>query len=360
MSSSAFGDFGPLTERRRAEKARQQQKRLMIAGGIVIIIIIIVCGVAFVYNGKSGKDKDGKGSSSKKGSSSSKGKSGSSSGGDDDEESSAAPMDLKAVSKTITILCKQTDFQVTCQESLSKAANASTTSPKDVVRTAVQVIGEAISQAFDRADLIMSNDPRVKAAVADCKEFFEYAKDELNRTLSGMDAKDSLTKQGYQLRVWLSAVIAHQETCIDGFPDGEFRTKVKDSFVKGKELTSNALALIEQASTFLAGIKIPEKRRLLAEEGEPVLGDDGIPEWVPDSERRVLKGGGFKNTMTPNVVVAKDGSGKFKTINEALAAMPKTYAGRCVPSMRMSVLHASSHAHVSCDVWPLLVLCLLS
>ncbi|KAM0872526.1 hypothetical protein ACQ4PT_038645 [Festuca glaucescens] len=330
--SSAFGDFGPLTERRKAEKARQTRKRLMIAGG-VIAVILIVCGIAVMYNGK--RDDKGGGSGSKKGSSPSKGKSGGG-GSDSDSDSgggSDSPADLKAVSKTIAFVCKQTDFQDACQDSLTKCVNASASSPLDVVRSAVQVIGEAISQAFDRADLIMSNDPLVKAAVADCKEFFVWAKDELNHTLSGMDSKDSLTKQGYQLRIWLSAVVAHQETCIDGFPDGEFKDKVKESFVKGKELTSNAMALIEKASTFLAGFKLP-KRRLLAEEeprhAEPVLGEDGIPEWVPESERRVLKGGGFKADIKPTVVVAKDGSGKFKTINEALTAMPKTYDGRYV------------------------------
>jgi pectinesterase inhibitor-like protein len=335
--SSAFGDFGPLTERRKAEKARQTRKRLMIAGG-VIAVILIVCGVAVMYNGK--KDEKGGGSGSKKGSSSSKGKSGGGGGGGSNSSSGGgsetAPADLKAVSKTITILCKQTDYQDVCQDSLTRCANASSSSPLDVVRSAVQVITEAISQAFDRADLIMSTDPMVKGAVADCKEFFVWAKDELNRTLSGMDSKDSLTKQGYQLRIWLSAVVAHQETCIDGFPDGEFKDKVKESFVKGKELTSNALALIEKASTFLAGFKLPQRRLLVEDEGaaprraEPVLGEDGIPEWVPESERRVLKGGGFKGEIKPTVVVAKDGSGKFKTINEALTAMPKTYEGRYV------------------------------
>ena len=328
--SSAFGDFGPLTERRKAEKARQTRKRLMIAGG-TIAVILIVCGVAVMYNGK--KDEKSGGSGSKKGSSPPKSKSGGGSGSGSAGGSDAPAVDLKTVSKTITLLCKQTDFENVCQESLTRCANASASSPKDVVRSSVQVIGEAISQAFDRADLIMSTDPRVKAAVADCKEFFLWAKNELNRTLDGMDAKDSLTKQGYQLRIWLSAVIAHQETCIDGFPDGEFKDKVKESFVKGKELTSNALALIEKAATFLSGLKLPQRRLLVEEEprrAEPVLGEDGIPEWVPESDRRVLKGGGFKGDVKPTVTVAKDGSGKFKTINEALTAMPKTYDGRYV------------------------------
>jgi pectinesterase inhibitor-like protein len=316
----------------------------MIAGG-VIAVILIVCGIAVMYNNK--KDEKGGGSGSKKGSS--KGKSG---GGDDSDADSdggsGSPADLKAVSKTIAFVCKQTDFQDVCQDSLTKCVNASASSPLDVVRSAVQVIGEAISQAFDRADLIMSNDPLVKNAVADCKEFFVWAKDELNHTLSGMDSKDSLTKQGYQLRIWLSAVVAHQETCIDGFPDGEFKDKVKESFVKGKELTSNAMALIEKASTFLAGFKLPKRRLLEAEEeprrAEPVLGEDGIPEWVPESERRVLKGGGFKADIKPTVTVAKDGSGKFKTINEALTAMPKTYDGRYI-----YIVHGSSIRACPCS-----------
>ncbi|KAF0911335.1 hypothetical protein E2562_008224 [Oryza meyeriana var. granulata] len=334
MSSSAFGDFGPLTERRRAEKARQQRRRVMIAAGTVsiVIILIVMGGAAITYSGKNSEEEDG----GSKGSSPAKAKP---SGGGGGGDGSGSQPDLRAVSKSIKVMCAQTDFKDACEKSIGKAANVSASSPKDIIRTAVDVIGGAVIQAFDRADLIMSNDPRVKAAVSDCKELFENAKEDLNRTLKGIDAagKDGLAKQGFQLRVWLSAVIAHQETCIDGFPDGEFRAKVKDSFNDGKELTSNALALIEKASTFLSSLKVSERRLLADEDGaavqpqpEPMLAKDGIPEWVPDGDRRVLKGGGFKNNLTPNVVVAKDGSGKFKTINEALGAMPKTYSGRYV------------------------------
>jgi hypothetical protein len=90
-----------------------------------------------------------------------------------------------------------------------------------------------------------------------------------------------------------------------------------------------------------------------------VLGEDGIPEWVPESERRVLKGGGFKGEIKPTVVVAKDGSGKFKTINEALTAMPKTYDGRyiyivgepfvlAVPLLEMSMWCVMTYDYLFC------------
>ncbi|KAL5201228.1 hypothetical protein ABZP36_035582 [Zizania latifolia] len=329
MSSSAFGDFGPLTERRRAEKARQQRKRIMIAVGTVciIVILIVVGGAALSYSGKSSDEDDGS-----HGSSPAKAKSNGGGGG------GGSHPDMRAVSKSIKVMCAQTDYKDACEKSIGKAANASASSPKDLIRTAVDVIGGVLCQAYDRADLIMSNDPRVKAAVSDCKELFDNAKEDLNRTLKGIDAsgKDGLAKQGYQLRIWLSAVIAHQETCIDGFPDDEFKEKVKQSFIDGKELTSNALALIEKASSFLSSLMGSERRLLADEDGatepqsEQALANDGMPEWVPDGDRRVLKGGGFKNNLTPNVIVAKDGSGKFKTINEALGAMPKTYSGRYV------------------------------
>uniref|UniRef100_A0A0D9X8H2 Pectinesterase n=1 Tax=Leersia perrieri TaxID=77586 RepID=A0A0D9X8H2_9ORYZ len=333
--STAFSDFGPLTERRRAERQRQQRRRFMVAAGgaSVILIIIVMGGAAVAYNASFG---DGSSSSSSSASSSGAG---------------GEKPNLRGVSKIIKAMCAQTDFRDACEKSLA-AANAtasSSSSPKDIVRASVAVIGDAVAKAFDKSGAIVSDDPRVKAAVADCKEIYENAKDDLDRTLGGIDGGgvDGLTKRGYRLRVWLSAVIAHQETCIDGFPDGDLKDKMRGAMESGRELTSNALAIIGKASSFFAALNLPSStpaatshRRLLSfDEDAPTQpkvnrssgndDDNSVPLWVNRQERRLLKGK-FENKLTPNVVVAKDGSGKFKTINDALNAMPKKYTGRYV------------------------------
>ena len=62
------------------------------------------------------------------------------------------------------------------------------------------------------------------------------------------------------------------------------------------------------------------RRRLLSEK-------EGYPAWMKSPERKLLASGGMP---APNAVVAKDGSGKFKTIQEAVNAMPKGHPGRWV------------------------------
>merc|ERR1712100_674286 len=88
------------------------------------------------------------------------------------------------------------------------------------------------------------------------------------------------------------------------------------------ELTSNGLAIVGELSSVLTSLEIPafNRRRLLSEEGSevPASNEDGFPSWVTAGKRRLLAAGSIK----ANVVVAKDGSGKYKTINEALKEVP--------------------------------------
>ena len=61
-------------------------------------------------------------------------------------------------------------------------------------------------------------------------------------------------------------------------------------------------------------------RRLLEE------GKDGYPSWLSAADRKLLAANNAQ--IVPNAVVAKDGSGRFRTIAAALAAYPKNNKGR--------------------------------
>ncbi|KAL3749580.1 hypothetical protein ACJRO7_010678 [Eucalyptus globulus] len=123
------------------------------------------------------------------------------------------------------------------------------------------------------------------------------------------------------LYVWLSGAITFQESCLDGFENttGAAAKKMKQILQSSRELTSNGLAMVTEISSLLGSLNIPDvSRRLLTEE------QDGIPEfpsWVNEGRRKLLAAA--PKDIKPDVVVAQDGSGKYKTIREALNEVPK-------------------------------------
>ncbi|KAF5946524.1 hypothetical protein HYC85_016752 [Camellia sinensis] len=80
-------------------------------------------------------------------------------------------------------------------------------------------------------------------------------------------------------------------------------------------------AFLNTSADALTSYDLPSSsRRLLSEESAEV-GGDGFPSWVADRQQKLLQD--TAATVKPNVVVAKDGSGKYKTISVALAEVPK-------------------------------------
>ncbi|CAD5167599.1 unnamed protein product [Musa acuminata subsp. malaccensis] len=317
---SAFQDFGYLSERRRAERQQRRRKLLMIAGATVSVVLIlaVVGATAFVYYSKqpNRSTTTTTATSSSSGSSSTKG---------------------SRASSAVQVICSPTDYRSACESSLTTYANSSS-SPKDLVRAAVSSLVDEVGKAFNRVDSIESDDPEVKSAVDSCKEMHQYAVDELARTLGTIDAHNlnQLPKQVHELKNWLSAVSAYQQTCIDGFPDGEMKSKMQTAMNTAKQLTSNALAVVGSLHSFLS-LHIPGlNRRLLAAKPEPAFREDGVPSWVSDGDHRILLGRAAKQ-LTPNVTVAKDGSGDFTTISDALAKIPMKYEGRYVIYVKAGV-----------------------
>ncbi|XP_065017764.1 probable pectinesterase/pectinesterase inhibitor 58 [Musa acuminata AAA Group] len=90
------------------------------------------------------------------------------------------------------------------------------------------------------------------------------------------------------------------------------------------DITSNALAISGKISSFLNLIQATgfSRRLLEAEPAEPGRYVDGNPSWVSHGDRKLLQTPATLQ-FTPNVTVAKDGSGNFTTLSEAVVQVPR-------------------------------------
>lgn len=313
----AFQDFDQITERRKAENARKLKKRIIIAVVAVILLVLIIVAALVIVNKMKTNKKTTKTASKPAAAAPKK------------DAPKKAPTNKQASTsaKIVKEMCSGTDYKDKCNEVFSKASSDSLISrPKQVIKTVISGASDEAKAAFTKASELTFNSKEEKAAFEDCKELFEDAKEELEESMYqvGNSTTSGKMRTGV-LNSWLSAVISYQQTCIDGFPDGNAKSQMKKTLQSTKELTSNSLAMISLLSELKApgsGGSSGASRRLLAQD------EDGFPTWLTHDERRMLKKNDEK--PTPNVTVAKDGSGNFKSISEALSAMPEKYKGRFV------------------------------
>ncbi|CAI0459756.1 unnamed protein product [Linum tenue] len=121
------------------------------------------------------------------------------------------------------------------------------------------------------------------------------------------------------LTTWLSAAMTYQETCLDGFVNvsSVAGAKMKDFMNKSMELTTNGLDIVTGLNSLFSSFQ-PDQ----AGPGRRLLNADPFPNWVPDRFRRLLEDSGTLQ-ISPDVVVAEDGSGDSKSINEGLKLLEK-------------------------------------
>lgn len=299
----AFQDFDLISQRRQQERKAKIRKRIMIAVVSFVVILLIaaaaVCVVIYKNNEKLATEQNTK-------------------------SPTPAAKPVNVAEKAVKSVCSTTDYKQSCEDSLLKAVkNNASAQPEDILRASFSVASVEIDKVIKQASAIKFDTPFKTAAFNDCLVLLKDAKEELNSSISSIKGKD-LTKISAvkpELNNWLSAVMSYQQTCIDGFPDGPEKDSLKKMMKNVREFGSNALAIVSQVSSIFTAFKAAEShRRLMA------VDEAGYPTWMDQDLRRELKADPAK--FTPNATVAKDGSGNFTTINEALKAMPEKYTGR--------------------------------
>ncbi|KAJ8635800.1 hypothetical protein MRB53_010067 [Persea americana] len=245
-------------------------------------------------------------------------------------------------STTHTLLrssCSSTRYPDLCFSSLAAAPSLSTSlaTLKDVIEASLNITITAVDHAYFKIQKLIQRKgltSREKTALNDCLEDVDQTLDELHMVeadLRKYPKMKSLSRHADDLKTLLSAAMTNQDSCIDGFShdgaDRKLRKELLKSLTRVHRLCGNALAMVRNMTdTDMANERTT--RRL----GEVVNGD-GFPSWLSAGDRRLLQA----STVTPNVVVAADGSGDFTTVSAAVAAAPESSSSRYVIKIKAGV-----------------------
>uniref|UniRef100_A0A7N0ULF6 Pectinesterase n=1 Tax=Kalanchoe fedtschenkoi TaxID=63787 RepID=A0A7N0ULF6_KALFE len=250
--------------------------------------------------------------------------------------SGSEDVDLSTAGKAVATLCSPTDYKKSCVDTLSSVANNQSATPADFLQAAIDVTMREVEAAMNRTSTIGqgATEPVTKMGFEDCQELLQFAVDELQASFSmvGDTSMHNITDREAELKNWLSAVISYQQTCMDGVTQPGLKDQVSNEMLNATKLTSNALAIVSAISEILTAFNIPfdtsaSSRRLLEATSEKE-DESRFPSWLGAGDRKLLASSNAQ--IKPNAVVAKDGSGQYKTIAAALAAYPKNNKGRYV------------------------------
>lgn len=179
----------------------------------------------------------------------------------------------------------------------------------DFRRMAVQVAIDRVLSAQRHAQHFGRNieNKRQQAAWSDCLKLYQDTICQLNRTLQGL-VTNVRSCTDFDAQTWLSTALTNLETCRAGSLDlnvSESMTPIMST--NASELISNSLAI--------NGV-------ILGEESNN--NTDGFPSWVSKPERKLLQSSSIK----ADLVVAKDGSGHYQTVQSAINAAARRRGSR--------------------------------
>lgn len=236
------------------------------------------------------------------------------SGGGKTNNDNKKPSSVKAV-------CDITLYNDTCYTSLAPLANSTQLlKPAQLFKLSVSVAINELSKAadyFSEHGVVSGNnftDKMSIEALKNCRELMGLAMDHLNSSFfSSSDDDQTLFEAADDLKTWLSSAGTCYETCIDGLKEAKesLFEGVSNVMKNSTELTSNSLAIVSWLSDIAGSVKL--RRRLL---------------WLRSGERKLIESSDLRKKA--DIVVAKDGSGRYKTIGDALKAVPDQSKKRSV------------------------------
>ncbi|KAI9081574.1 hypothetical protein K1719_036460 [Acacia pycnantha] len=212
----------------------------------------------------------------------------------------------------------------------------------------VKLVQLALNQAqqmkYEAHDYTQNGEAqKLKAVFGDCLKLYDNTIFHLNRTLVGLGSKHGDRDNHHRCsnldaQTWLSTALTNIQTCKNGAKDLNLSvplfTETKTFCYNVTKMISNSLAI---SAAFLTR---PEREELVMSESnnndDDVDEEHRYPRWFSRQERKLVTVSASK--IKANLVVAKDGSGHFKTVQAAIdAAAKRKYKTRFVIRVKKGV-----------------------
>lgn len=239
--------------------------------------------------------------------------------------------------------CSSTLYPELCFSSITSELSHKdkVVSHKDVIQLALNNAYKYVERNYFVVEKLLRTrkglNKRLKTALHDCLETIDDTLDAITKAKKDLQDYPSQNKSLYKhaddLNTLISTAITNHETCLDGFSHLKAEKRFRELYLlKSQEhaehLCSNALAMTNNLTATDIAIHVTNKteRKLVQEEIK-------WPEWISAVDRRILQSG----SVTPNVVVAADGSGNYKTVSAAVAAAPAKSRTRYVIRIKAGV-----------------------
>ncbi|KAG0498228.1 hypothetical protein HPP92_002919 [Vanilla planifolia] len=237
----------------------------------------------------------------------------------------------QAISQT----CGLTRYPALCVSSLANFPGALDAGERELVHISLNMTRQRVSASLYGASSIagVTMDRLARSAYDDCVELLDDSVDQLSRSLEAVSPKAADGADDEDVLTWLSAALTNQDTCaegLDGVADGYVRRQMTNYLKDLEELVSNSLAIFaaSRRSQDFSGIPIENRRRRRRSLLSSGNVDDGFPDWVNPTDRKLLQTPA--KSIQADYVVAKDGSGTHKTIADAVKAAPEGSSRRII------------------------------
>ncbi|TKY72936.1 Pectinesterase/pectinesterase inhibitor PPE8B [Spatholobus suberectus] len=192
------------------------------------------------------------------------------------------------------------------------------------VRTVVDVLQDVTSILSEFGSSF--GDSRLSNAVSDCLDLLDLSSDELDWSVSATQSPqgkhNSTGNLSSDLRTWLSAALANQDTCMDGFEG-------TNGIVKGLVSTGlgQVMTLLQQLLTQVNPVS-DHFSFSSTQQGQ-------FPSWVKPGDRKLLQANGAH----VDAVVATDGTGNYTKVIDAVLAAPDYSMKRFVIYVKKGVYY---------------------